>query len=185
MQRVLEAKSALRNGGRKNLVQFRGIHVTVHQTPDEFAGEFLQRSRGVGSRRLPDDLLYIVDVSVMKGGEDCALVGEVLIKRPDANAGGLRDAIRGDGLGPVTLHHKWDRLEHAVHGMPRALLLRLAPRQGSSGRGHAASSYVVPQPNPNRGRVAATTPQGNAILVSLHSGFDRLKEVFSWLREAT
>ncbi len=99
-------------------MQFRGFRVHIHQAVDEFAREFLQRSRGAGSRRLLDDLPYIVDVSIMKGCEDRALVGEVLIQRPDADAGGLRDAVGGDGLGPVPLHHKLDRLEHVVHGLP-------------------------------------------------------------------
>ena len=60
MQRVLEALSALRNGGRNKLVQFGAFRVHIHQALDEFAREFLQRSRGVGSRRLPDDLRSVL-----------------------------------------------------------------------------------------------------------------------------
>ena len=129
LQRVLEAVGALRHGGRNDLVQLRVFGVHVHQPFDELAREVLERSRGAVGHRLLDHLPHIVDVAVIKGGEDRPLVGEVLIERPDADAGCLRDAIRGDGLGAVTLHHTLDRLEHGLHGLPRALLLRLAPRE--------------------------------------------------------
>src|SRR2546430_6647023 len=101
MQRGPEAESALWNGGRNNLVEFRDVRVHIHQAMDEFAREFLKRVRGVGSRRLLDDLPYIVDMSIVEGSEDCALVGEVLIQRSDTDAGGLRDAVRGNGPGPA------------------------------------------------------------------------------------
>jgi hypothetical protein len=118
MQRVPKAESAFRNGGRNNLVQFRNARVHIHQAMDELAREFLQRSRSAGRRRLLDDLPYIVDVSIMKGDQDRALVGEVLIQGPDTDSGRLRDAVRGNRLRPVAFHHKLDRLEHVVHGPP-------------------------------------------------------------------
>src|SRR4051812_26834387 len=118
MERVLEAESAFGHSGRSKLVHFRKLRVCIRQTFDELAREFLQRSRGAGGRRLLDDEVYIVDVSVVKGGEDGALVGKVLIERADADAGGLGDAIRGHSLGSVALYHKLDRLKHVVHGLP-------------------------------------------------------------------
>ena len=54
---------------------------------------------------------------VMKRAEDGTLVGEILVERADADAGGLGDAIGGDGVSAVALDHELDRLEHIVHGL--------------------------------------------------------------------
>ena len=95
MERVLEAERALGNRGRDHVVQSVGLPVDIHQTFDELSRDVFERRRGTMGERLLDDEAHVVDVTIVKGREDRAFVGEVLIQRSDADTRYLRDAIGG------------------------------------------------------------------------------------------
>src|SRR4051812_46671981 len=85
-------------------------------------------------------------MALVKGGEDGPLVGKVLVERSDADARRLRDAVRREAFGAVTLQHPRDRLEDGPHRLPGALLLGLATRERSFAGLHERLAMLYQEP---------------------------------------
>ena len=85
----------------------------------------------------------LLDVALMQGRENSALVGEVLIEGADAYAGDFGDAICGQGPKALALQNPDNGVEDRIDGLQCAALLRLA--SGGFPRGfrfHASQSII-------------------------------------------
>jgi hypothetical protein len=87
-------------------------------------------------------------MAIVKRDEDGALVGEILVHRPDADAGDLGDPVRGDRTDPVTLQDPHHSVEDSCDRLLRPPLLRLASwrrfrRAGSHSKNVSSSTICV------------------------------------------
>lgn len=80
-----------------------------------------------------DDAIDLIDVALVQGDVDRALVREVLVDRADAYPRNLSDAVRGDGIDAFALQDSYNGIKHRFDGLTRAALLWPAPNRGSSG----------------------------------------------------
>src|ERR1700689_486539 len=74
-----------------------------------------------------DQAIDLPNMAFVQGGEDGALVREILVYRADAHAGDLGDAVGGDRLNASAFENPDDVVKNSLHGLACPALLRLPP----------------------------------------------------------
>src|SRR5208283_1451132 len=115
----------------QQLVKLRVDGMDLDHGLNHGAHELLERRCRVLDELGLNHAIYLIDVTLVQGGKDRALVGEVLVKRTDTYARNLSDAVGCDGLGALVLQKPYHRVEHSLDGLAGATLLWAAPDRGS------------------------------------------------------